>query len=362
MTTTPTLSVFGTTVRVAIGIAAMAAAGLPAFAAQRLDPDAAAAIALERHPLLRAAARESDAAQADKKLARSGWLPRLDFTEDYVRSTNPVFVFASKLGQESFGPQDAIQSLNTPDPYTNAGTRVGLQQNIWDGGRTTAAGHAAKAGIAAADAVLVRTRDEIAFGAKRAFWDAVLADEMAAAARDAEKAAVANAELAKQMVEEGIAVPSDRMQADVRVGEMRAMRVRTEQGVLVARAALRRALGAPDGEEFTLDPPSVDPEAAAAADADLGVTVADALSTRADLAAFDARIGQAQAGEDLALSTLLPKIGVGAQYEWNGTTPFGNDEQLDRQAFAHPALRRRRSARRERARADRERLEALQRR
>jgi outer membrane protein len=363
MTKNPTLSVLRITARAVIGIATAAALAVPVSAAQRLDPDTAAAIAVARHPLVRAATLEAGAAQDDRKVARSGWLPRLDLTEDYVRSDNPVFVFASKLGQQSFGPQDfAIQSLNTPDPYTNAATRVNLQQNVWDGGRTSAAGKAAKLGVAAADATLSRTRDEIAFGARRAFWDAVLAGEMVAAARDAEKAAASNADLAKQLVDEGIAVPSDRLQADVRLGEVRAMRVRAEQGVLVATAALRRALGVPGDEEFLLEPPVVDLDAAVPAESNLDVAVTEALAARTDLKAFDARIGQAQAGESIALSGLLPKIGVGAQYEWNGTTPFGNDgNNWTVGAFLRIPIfdGLEGQARRGRARADRERLEAM---
>ena len=347
----------------AIGFALATATLPPALAEVPLTPDAAAAIAVERHPLVRAAAREGDGAKADRTLARSGGLPRLDLTEDYARSTNPVFVFASKLGQERFGPQDfAIEALNTPDPYTNAATKVSLRQNVWDGGRTTAAQRAAKLGEAAAGSALSRTRDEVAFGAKRAFWDAVLADAMVAAARDAEKAADANAELAGKLVDEGIAVPSDRMQADVRLGEVRAMRVGAEQRAIVATAALRRALSATDAEEFTLDAPEISANDVAPEAGDPGATVAEALAARTDLRAFDARIGQAQQGETIALSGRLPQIGLGAQYEWNGTQPLdptGNNWTVG--AFVRIPLYDgcEGLARRQRARADRERLEAM---
>ena len=352
------MALFGT-----IGIALMAAPHAPAFAETRLTPDAAAAIAVLNNPLIRAAASEGAGAQADRRLARSGWLPRIDLTEDYARSTNPVFVFAAKLGQERFSAADfEISALNTPDPYTNAATRVSLNQNVWDGGRTAAAGRAAKLGVEAAGATLSRTRDEIAFGAKRAFWDVVLSDEMTAAAHDAEKAAAANSDLAGSLVDEGIAIPSDRMQADVRLGEVRAMRIRAEQSAIVARAALRRALAAPDGEEFTFDAPEVGADDVAPDGDDPGATVAEALLTRTDLRAFDARIGQAQQGESIALSGRLPQIGVGAQYEWNGSQPFdptGNNWTVG--AFVRIPLYDgcEGLARRERARADRLRLEAM---
>jgi len=360
MTHNPNVSVLRIAV---IGFALTAATFSPTIAETLLTPDAAAAIAAERHPLVRAAAREADGAEADRTLARSGWLPRLDLTEDYARSTNPVFVFASKLGQERFGPQDfAIEALNTPDPYTNAATKVSLRQNVWDGGRTTAAQHAAKLGAAAAGSALSRTRDEIAFGAKRSFWDAVLSDEMVAAARDAEKAAAANAELAGRLVDEGIAVPSDRMQAEVRLGEVRAMRVRAEQSALVARAALRRALAATDAEEFTLVAPDISPDEPGPAGDDPSATVAEAFLQRQDLSAFDARIGQARQGESIALSGRLPQIGLGAQYEWNGSQPFGpSGNNWTVGAFVRIPLYDgcEGLARRQRARADRERLEAM---
>jgi len=82
------------------------AANASAIGAEPLTPEGAVAIALANHPALRAADSDLAAASADRDLARSGYLPRLDLTEDWARSTNPVFVFASKLGQERFGPSD----------------------------------------------------------------------------------------------------------------------------------------------------------------------------------------------------------------------------------------------------------------
>ena len=346
-----------------IGFALTAATLSPAIAETLLTPSAAAAIAAERHPLVRAAAREADGAKADRTLARSGWLPRLDLTEDYARSTNPVYVFASKLGQERFTAQDfSLGALNTPDPYTNAVTKVILRQNVWDGGRTTAAQRAAALGLTAADSMLSRTRDEIAFDAQRAFWDAVLSEDMVAAARDAEKAATANAELAGKLVDEGVAVPSDRMQADVRLGEVRAMRIRAEQSALVAAAALRRALAATNAEEFKLVAPEVRPDEPQPAKDDPNAAVAEALLQRKDLSAFDARIGQARQGESIALSGRLPQIGLGAQYEWDGSQPLdpsGNNWTVG--VFVRIPLYDgcEGLAKRERARADRARLEAM---
>jgi outer membrane protein len=347
-------------VGIALALVAAVLYGTAARAAEPLTPDSAVALALLNHPLLRAADREVDAAAADGKLARSGWLPRIDLTEDWTRSTNPVFVFASKLGQERFAMTDfALDALNHPDPYTNAATRAVLRQNIWDAGRTHLYTEAASLGAEASSDSRMRIRDEVAFGALRAFWDAVLAGKMREVANAAEEAARANADLARRHEEAGLAVASDRMSAEVRLAEVQAMRIRAEQGAAVARAALRQALGLKEDREFDLAPPPVEP---AAANEDVEARIAEALANRPDLRSLDVRLRQAEVGERIARSHRLPEIGLGAQYEWNGRTPFGNDGNNWSAGLAVrvPILDgSETSARAARASADRERLLAL---
>lgn len=292
-------------------------------APEALTPERAVALALENHPTLEAAERQIDAARAEGEIARSGWLPRIDLSEDWTRSTNPTFVFASKLGQERFSESDfAVDSLNRPDPLTNAATRVALRQNVWDAGRTRLGGRAASAGVEAATASLRRARDQVAFGALRAFWGAALAEEMLDVTRVAEKAASGNLEMARARADEGLAIPSDRMQAEVRLAEVRAMRARAEAGVATARAALREALGEREDRSYELARPAIDPQPPAE---DAEALVAEALTRRGDLAALDGWRRQAVLGESLARSRRRPEIGLGAQYEWNAETVFGND-------------------------------------
>ncbi|HEX6851733.1 MAG TPA: TolC family protein [Candidatus Polarisedimenticolaceae bacterium] len=325
-----------------------------ASAAEPLTPESAVALALEHHPSLRAAAGEVDAARADLSLARTGWIPRIELQEDLARSTNPVFVFAGKLGQESFGPADfAIESLNRPDPLTNAATRVALRQNLFDADRSRLGRHAADAGVEAAERMRSRSADAVAFEATRAFWDAVLAGRALAAAVEGEKAAIENARLATARAEEGLTVPSDRLQAEVRLAEVRALKLRAEGAVASARAALRYALGVAEDRDFELMPPPVDPDDAPAP--------ADP-SQRADLLALDARLRQAEAGETMARRGWWPVIGLGAQYEWNADTPFASDGSnwtvaLSARLPIFDGLETR--ARAARARADRDRLQAI---
>ena len=304
---------------------------LPALAAPPAEPppgepigmEQAVELALANHPLLDAASEQIVAAEAERKLAGTGYYPRLDFTEDFARSDNPVFVFASKLGQEKFAATDfALDSLNQPDPFTNFATRFVLRQNIWDAGRTDKGKRVMTEGIEASRHAQQRTEDEVAFGAVQAFWSLAVAQEMLGVAHDAESAARANVDLATELVEAGLAVPSDRMTAEVRLAEVEALRIRAEVGLEVARAALVRALGLEGDPRFTAAPPAGTPPADGRGIAE---HVDEALAARPDLLALDRHIRQAEIGVNMAKHRRLPEFGAGASYEWNGDTVFGSD-------------------------------------
>src|SRR6266542_3803236 len=52
--------------------------------------------------------------------ARAGMRPKVNYTESFARSDNPVFVFSSLLTQHEFGAENfAIDALNCPDFLNN---------------------------------------------------------------------------------------------------------------------------------------------------------------------------------------------------------------------------------------------------
>ncbi len=61
-----------------------------------------------------------DEATAQQRTARSALLPTLQFHESITRGNDPVYVFGTKLKQESFSQNDfSLNSLNRPQPLNN---------------------------------------------------------------------------------------------------------------------------------------------------------------------------------------------------------------------------------------------------
>src|ERR1039458_7888430 len=63
-------------------------------------------LALERNRSVVASGAAEKAAESRIAGARSGNLPKINYSESWARSDNPVFVFSSLLTQHEFGTQN----------------------------------------------------------------------------------------------------------------------------------------------------------------------------------------------------------------------------------------------------------------
>src|SRR3954451_23213602 len=91
-------------------------------------------LALRSNPLVAAADAGEKEAEARFHQARSGYMPRVQFSESLQRSNNPVFVFTSLLTQRQFSEGNfAIGSLNHPSALNNYQSQVMVEQVLFDG-------------------------------------------------------------------------------------------------------------------------------------------------------------------------------------------------------------------------------------
>ena len=148
-------------------------------------------LALKNNKAIEAAAASKDAAQARVTQARSGYLPRADYSESWTRSDNPVFVFSSLLTQHQFGDQNfQIGALNQPDFLNNFQSQVTADQALYDGGRTRRAMQSASLSKREAEEAARRARLDVIAVVVRSYSDALLG----AAELEAARQSIASAE------------------------------------------------------------------------------------------------------------------------------------------------------------------------
>src|SRR5690348_2768856 len=110
---------------------------VPGLGQESLSLRDAVRLALKENKGLAAAAAETRASEERIVQAQGGRLPRVNYSQSFTRSDNPVFVFSSLLSQHEFSAANFdIGPLNRPDFLNNFQSQLMVDQVIYDAGQT----------------------------------------------------------------------------------------------------------------------------------------------------------------------------------------------------------------------------------
>jgi outer membrane protein TolC len=288
-------------------------AALPAWPQTPLTLADAVRIALEKHPSIEASQARGAAAGTRIDQARGNYLPKVNYSESFARSNNPVFVFSSLLTQHQFTEQDfAIGPLNRPDFLNNFQSVVSVDQVVYDAGQIRHGVRSAELGrkLAAEDERL--TRMSVIASVLRSYFGAALARESLAVANEAVKSAEADFQRAETVRAAGMATDADVLSIRVHLSAMKEQQIRRTYDLSVARAAVNEALGLPLDTDHDLST-SLAPVTLTAPGLDQFEKTAVAERPEARQAGLAAKLAETQA--QAARSSLLPQVGVRAAFE-----------------------------------------------
>lgn len=190
-------------------------------------------------------------------------------------------------------------------------TSATLQQLVFAGGRVDATVRQAERGAAAARASLQRARQTAAFGAERAFFLLVAAQEETGVAAKNLAAAKSHLRVAGQRLAARVTARFDVLRAEVQAEEALQEAVRADGNLAAARALLLQALGLSTGEFY-----AVAPEAAVSSRPELDTLLAQALEQRPDLQALARQVEAAAEGVAAARAERLPTLALAADYQY----------------------------------------------
>lgn len=210
-------------------------------------------IALEKNPVRKAALADTRAASANVAEARASLFPHATFSETATRGDDPVYVFGSRLRQQSFTSADfALNALNRPAPIGNFATQVGGSWSLFDSFASWHGLARAKHAKEAAADQLGRADQQIIFQVIDSYESALLAQKQLDVAQQSLKTAQAILTQTQNRYESGIVVRSDLLSAQVRLA-MRQQEVMAAQNNLsLAQAQLSTAMGLPGEANFQL--------------------------------------------------------------------------------------------------------------
>lgn len=213
-------------------------------------------LALEKNSSIAASAASQKAAGSRVDEAHSGFLPKVNYSESWARSDNPVFVFSSLLTQHQFGDQNfQLGPLNRPDFLNNFQSLVTVDQTVYDAGQTKRAVRSAELAKNIAGETQRLTETEVIAGVVRAYYGELLNAEQLKAAEQAVRSAQADLERAESVRSAGMSTDVDVLSIRVHLAAVEEQRIRSSADLDVARAALNEALGVPLDTAHTLTSP-----------------------------------------------------------------------------------------------------------
>ena len=224
--------------------------GTPAAAptpAKTLTLPEAVQLALKNNPSIQAADAYADAVRQGIVAAAANRYPHLDFSEGFERGNNPVYVFSSLLMQRQFSQQNfQLGLLNFPTPVDNFRTRFAASMPLYDAGQTTRRVRDARLDAQGAGRALERTSQEIIFSVIQAYTSELLAHENVRVAEASVKSTGEDLARAQARQEQGQALLSDVLLAQVQLAQAREDLIRARYSEAIGQATLNVAMGAPE--------------------------------------------------------------------------------------------------------------------
>jgi outer membrane protein TolC len=286
---------------------------LPLWAQSSLSLQDAVKLALDEHPSVEAGRSAVKAAEMRISEARGGYLPKLNYSESWARSNNPVFVFSSLLTQHQFTAENfALGPLNRPDALNNFQSQLTVDQSVYDGGQTRLAVKSAELGRGLSAEEERGNNMNLIAGVVRAYHGAVLAAESRQVANEAVRSAEADLNRAEAIRGAGMATDADVLSIRVHLAAVREQQIRRKADLEVATAALNEALGLPLSEAHALSTPltAVSIQAAPVENYEK-----ESLAARPELRQARMATGLAENQGATARAALLPQVSARVGFE-----------------------------------------------
>jgi outer membrane protein TolC len=210
-----------------------------------LTLNAAVELAIRNHPAIREARAGSLAASQEIGVARTAYLPRLDFLWQANRATRNN-VFGLLLPQPVIPPVSGpVLGTETLDGVWSSAGGLLLSWEAVDFGRRGATVDLARAESGLADAQRRVTELDVASAAADAFLGVLAADAMLGAARANVERLEVFANTVRALVDSQLRAGAERSRAEAEVAAARNRLIEAERNAELARVTLADTLGAP---------------------------------------------------------------------------------------------------------------------
>jgi len=262
----------------------------------------AVSFAIRNNPESSMAWQRLEAANAALTMGRAAFYPQLALASSYGQTDNPMYSFGNILNQGAFS-----QNIDFNDPGRTDDLNLGvkLSYRFYNGGRDRAGIKAAMARQTATRMELGAVRNQLSFGAVRAFNLIIQGDGLVKAHQAAVEAIDSSLAVARARYSEGVLLKADLLNLEVQESGSRENLVQAENGLEVARRIFLNLLGLHEGK-VTIAPGPVEPQE---------IPATREYAQRYELESAGALVHAAEAGLRLARGASYPTLDGYAAYD-----------------------------------------------
>jgi len=281
-------------------------------------------LALTHNPLMNEVQAQVDISNERLVQARSGFMPRIDASGAYNRTTNPAQTFATKLNQAMITQDDFnVDRLNNPDPIDNYAGRLTATWPLYDRGQTWYGVRQAELGQKQTSLEVTLMRQQVIAQTVVTYIGLLLARENLAIVQQTLKTARTHQKMVESRYARGFVVKSDLLRTQVHIADLEQQQLQAASRVEVARADLNAAMGVEIDSKFELTSRLVSSKWIAEP---MERWIEIALDQRADLKQMEFQQSAAEEEIKKLRAAHLPSLNLEGNYEVN-TEHF--DESAD---------------------------------
>ncbi|MCD6336410.1 MAG: TolC family protein [Candidatus Latescibacteria bacterium] len=289
--------------------------------AKTLSLEQAVRIGVEHNLSLRAARQDLETSKWGLRQAYSNWLPKVEIASGYTRLDDETVrranVFVDMGRQMGIDPSD-LKPAAYRESYS---TNVTVIQPIYNGGAEWSGIRMARAARKISRYALQDTEQETTLRIKRAYFNALKAQEMVALAKEATASTEQHLTQVRRKLEVGSGNRADVLRWEVQLAQDQGNVVEAENGLAISKAALNEAMGLALEEAYRLVPVSMDEIEENVSDD----PVAPSVAAHPGVRTMQASVEFQQASVRMAQSGFQPKVNMAYNRSWEQD----DDIQLD---------------------------------
>jgi outer membrane protein len=269
-----------------------------------LDLQRCIAIAMERHPSIRAATGTVTAGDSRVGQAHSGFYPQLSGVAGYSR-TDPY----------------STSTISTGQAYDSYSSSISLSQSLYDFGKTSTQVKVQEFNRDSSRSDLDNVIVQVAFAVKQAYYGLLQARRNRDVSREVVRQFQQHLEQAKAFFEVGTKPKFDVTKADVDLSNAKLNLLKAENAVRLGQVTLNNTMGMPEAADYEV----VDQLPFQRVTIDVEEVTRRAYERRPDLKAIDVKKRALEQSIELARKGYYPSVTGSASYGW-GASSFPLDQ------------------------------------